>query len=276
VVQAIKEYSAAFPMADKYGFIDIDRIKADAGPEFASDDFQQFYIKNRINLLLAAPKRQDSNHLAERSWQTIHRMARSMLLVKNLYNSEGERCSPFELFIGTKPTISHLRVFGCPVVAKRSVITIDDLTTKHRTEKGIRGFFIGIPANQKGYLIYLPGSRTIACSGDVKFDETFYSAIATTWRRFEEGIALKPQANVIPGPNMELEETGDVSNIHDSPEEHMEVDEEINVAPNIFDDGLPLNPRPQRNRRAPRRLSFDIYQPDRDWTEVARACQDIE
>ncbi len=134
VVQAIKEYSAAFPMADKYGFIDIDRIKADAGPEFASDDFQQFYIKNRINLLLAAPKRQDSNHLAERSWQTIHRMARSMLLVKNLYNSEGERCSPFELFIGTKPTISHLRVFGCPVVAKRSVITIDDLTTKHCTE----------------------------------------------------------------------------------------------------------------------------------------------
>jgi hypothetical protein len=29
------------------------------------------------------------------------------------------------------------------------------------------------------------------------------------------------------------------------------VDEEINIAPNIIDDGMPENPRPQRIRRAP-------------------------
>jgi len=105
----------------------------------------------------------------------------NVLPVKNLYNGDGEICSPFELFTGKKPTISHLRVFGCPVVAKRSALSIEGLTTQHCTEKGIRGIFIGIPSNQKGYLIYLPGSHTIACSGDVTFDETFYSAIASTW-----------------------------------------------------------------------------------------------
>jgi len=114
-------------------------------------------------------------------------------------------------------------------------------------KKFIRGIFIGIPSDQKGYLIYLPGSRSIACLGDVSFDETFYSAIATTWRRFEEGIALKPQSNVIPNLNMGMEETGDITTIHNSPEEQMNVDEEINVAPQIVDDGLPIHPRPQRN-----------------------------
>jgi hypothetical protein len=56
VVEAIKEYSASFQMADTYGFIDIDRIRADAGPEFTSGDFKQFYVKNRISLSLAVPE----------------------------------------------------------------------------------------------------------------------------------------------------------------------------------------------------------------------------
>jgi hypothetical protein len=163
VVEAIKEYSASVWMSDTYGFIDIDRFHADAGPEFTFERFKQFCVKNRISLSLLAPKRQDNNHLAERSWQTIHRMARSMLVharlpdknhfhairytasvfnvlpVKNLYNSAREIRSPFELFCGKKPTIAHLRVFGCPVVAKRAVISIYGLRTTHCTEKGIRG-----------------------------------------------------------------------------------------------------------------------------------------
>jgi transposase InsO family protein len=149
VINTIKEYSAAFRMTDAYGYIDIDRIRADAGSEFTSEEFRHFCITHQINLSLGAPKHQENNHLAERSWQTIHRMARSMLVhahlpdkyhyhairyaaavfnvlpVKNLYNSSGDICSPFELFTGTKPIISHFRVFGCPAVAKRSVIYIE-------------------------------------------------------------------------------------------------------------------------------------------------------
>lgn len=159
MVHAIKEYSAAFRMAGAYGFIDIDRIRADTGSEFTSDEFKHFCILHRINLLLAAPKHQENNHLAERSWQTIHRMAHSMLVharlpdkyhfhairyatavfnvlpVKNLYNTNGEICSPFELFTGTKPLISHLHVFGCPAVAKCLVISVEGLSTQHCTEK---------------------------------------------------------------------------------------------------------------------------------------------
>ncbi len=95
-------------------------------------------------------------------------------------------------------------------MARQWVMTIDGRETIHCTEKGIRGIFIGFPPNQKGYLIYLPASRTIAVSGDMMFDETFYSAIATTWHRFEDGIVFKPQCSKIPGPNTTLEATGDI------------------------------------------------------------------
>ena len=200
-----------------------------------------------------------------------------MLPVKNHYNSSGGICSPFELFTGTKPTISHFCVFGCPAVAKRSVIYVEGLSTQHCTETGLRGVFIGVPFNQKGYLIYLPGSRNIACSGDAIFDETFYSAVATTWRRFEEGIDLKPSSHVIPGPDMELETTGDILSMHDDVmPDFGDYNGDIPVAPYIADDEQPVIPRPHRTRLPPRRLSFDIHQPDRDWNELANICSDTD
>jgi len=64
---------------------------------------------------------------------------------------------------------------------------------------------LGSPPDQKGYLIFLPGSRKLAVSGDVMFDETFYSAIATTCWHFEDGIAIQPHFYIIPDPNKMVE-----------------------------------------------------------------------
>jgi hypothetical protein len=282
VVETILQYGADYKMADEFGYLDIDRIRADAGSEFTSGPFKQFCATHKIKLSLAAPKRQDNNHLAERSWQTIHKMARSMLVharlpdqyhyhairyaasvfnilpVKNLYNAEGEIASPHELFCGSKPTISQYRVFGCPEVAKRSVVLNDGRETIHCTENGIRRIFIGFPPNQKGYLLFLPGSRTIAVSGGVMFDETFYSAIATTWKRFEDRISLQPERSTIPGPNTTVEMTGDISDqvqaqgdeFFDAVLHHDDTSGEIGEqeaqgVPFVVDDGQPVHPRLQ-------------------------------
>jgi hypothetical protein len=63
-------------------------------------------------------------------------------------------------------------------------------------------------------MLYLPVSRTIASSADVTFNKMFYSAIASTWWRFEDGIALLPTNRTIPSLDMVLETTGDITTVH--------------------------------------------------------------
>jgi hypothetical protein len=46
-VDTIAEYGAAYQVADIYGFIVIERIRADADSEFASGDFKTFVLNIR-------------------------------------------------------------------------------------------------------------------------------------------------------------------------------------------------------------------------------------
>jgi hypothetical protein len=40
------------------------------------------------------------------------------LPLKDLVTADGTVSTPFELFVGSKPMVSHFRVFGCPCIAK--------------------------------------------------------------------------------------------------------------------------------------------------------------
>jgi transposase InsO family protein len=51
--------------AGTYGYLDTERIRADAGSQFTSGAFASYCTKDGINLVLAAPKKQYQNHLAE-------------------------------------------------------------------------------------------------------------------------------------------------------------------------------------------------------------------
>jgi hypothetical protein len=72
----------------------------------------------------------------------------------------------------------------------------------------MRGIFIVFPSNRKSFLFYMPGSRNIINSGDATFDETFYSAIATTWQQHRDTLALQPIQSDFPNATTTLEHTG--------------------------------------------------------------------
>jgi transposase InsO family protein len=252
VIDALTRYQAEHGHVGNYGYLDIARIRADSGSQFTSEEFREHCHMAGINLSLAAPKKQYQNHLAERSWQTISTMARSLLVharlpdsfmfhaliyschifnvlpVKGLYLNRHVG-TPYELFQGDKPAISQFRVFGCPVTARKW--TMKQSSSGKQTQRGIRGIFIGFAENQKGYLFFSPASCQIYVSGDMTFDKSFSSTIATTWHLHRDNLALRPTASDIPVVTTTLEHIGSVDNIRP----HCAVEE----GENNNDDALP-------------------------------------
>jgi hypothetical protein len=71
-----------------------------------------------------------------------------------------------EMFIGKKPEVRHLKIFGCPVfihIPKEKRHKLDS------SEK--KGIFVGYCEVSKAFRIYIPGHRHIEISRDLTFDE---------------------------------------------------------------------------------------------------------
>jgi hypothetical protein len=87
------------------------------------------------------------------------------------------------------------------------------------TERGIRAVFIGIPENQKGYLMYVPSTRAIMVSGDIIFDESFRSTLSTPWHQYKGSQPLCPADDFIPNVTTTVESTGTIQDLMQPVEE---------------------------------------------------------
>ena len=99
-----------------------------------------------------------------------------VLPYKDLINKDGNPTTSFKLATGTKPSVSHLHVLFCPLVARKDSAHVDKkaLNMRHQAQKRFRDIFVGIPHHQKGYIVYVPSTRKIIYSNDVVFDEGFF------------------------------------------------------------------------------------------------------
>ena len=60
--------------------VDLHKIKADAGPQFTSKEFQEDCADSRISINLAALKHQEQNSYAKCTWQTVKIIADKLLV----------------------------------------------------------------------------------------------------------------------------------------------------------------------------------------------------
>ena len=69
---------------------------------------------------------------------------------------------------------------------------------------------MGIPQHRKGYLVYVPSTRKVIFSYEVKFDESFVSALSYSSRPYAEAMAMRPAVTYTPYATSSKEQTGDV------------------------------------------------------------------
>ncbi|CAN1291611.1 Retrovirus-related Pol polyprotein from transposon RE1 [Linum perenne] len=163
-------------------------IRSDPGGEFSSHALKKFYTDNGMLYQQSCPGVSEQNGLVERKHRHVLDLARALLLESHVPSSFWvevvhtvvylinrqistvlQNRTPYELLMGTKPSYSMLRVFGC--------LCFVLLPQSERTKlmaKTARCVFIGYSDNHKGYMCYDPQLRRIRIAYHVVFLEHIY------------------------------------------------------------------------------------------------------
>ncbi|CAJ2637485.1 unnamed protein product [Trifolium pratense] len=165
----------------------ITSIRSDHGGEFQNAFFEEFCEEHGIFLNFSAPRTPQQNGVVERKNRSLIELARTMLSDSNLpkyfwADAVSTACyvsnrviirpilkkTPYELFKGRKPNISHFHIFGC----KCFVLNNDKDNLGKFDEKSDEGIFLGYSLTSKAYRIYNKRTLTIEESMHVSFDES--------------------------------------------------------------------------------------------------------
>ena len=96
-----------------------------------------------------------------------------MQLMFHLLTAASSDKTPIELFTGTKPNISHLRLFGCKVLARKPSEHLKG--NKKLEERTTSGYFIGYTNHPSIYLVVSSDYSSVYRATNVYFQENFIS-----------------------------------------------------------------------------------------------------
>ncbi|WRX16232.1 Integrase [Theobroma cacao] len=162
-------------------------IRSDHGGEFKSDEFEKFCNEKGLNHSFSAPRTPQQNGVVERKNRTFKEMARTMLCENNLpkyfwakavntaayiLNRVSIRAmiskTPYELYKGRKPNISHLKSFRC----KFFVLNNEKQPLGKFDAKSDEAIFLGYALNSKAYRVFNKRTLNVEESIHVVFDES--------------------------------------------------------------------------------------------------------
>ena len=160
-------------------------LRTDGGGEYTSTEFQDFLDSAGIRHEQTVPKTPEQNGVAERMNRTLVESVRSMLADAHLpHEFWAEAVStavylrnrsptkavsgktPYEAWMAKRPSVSHLRVFGCKAYAH--VPKDERGKLDHKAKPCV---LVGYGAETKGYRLYDINKRKVLFSRDVSFNE---------------------------------------------------------------------------------------------------------
>uniref|UniRef100_A0A5B7B4M6 Retrovirus-related Pol polyprotein from transposon TNT 1-94 n=1 Tax=Davidia involucrata TaxID=16924 RepID=A0A5B7B4M6_DAVIN len=163
----------------------IKTLRSDRGKEYNSNEFNQFCEDEGMERQLTVGYTPQQNGVSERKNQTVMEMAKSILHEKGLPKSFWAEAvytavylinrsptkavwnqTPIEAWSGRKPSIRHLKVFGCVCYAQ-----IPKEKRSKLDETSEICIFVGYSSKSKGYRLYSLKSNKVIISRDVLFAE---------------------------------------------------------------------------------------------------------
>ena len=184
--QAAGALKDAVSFFEKQGEISVKVIRTDRGGEFCATSLEGWMRSKGILHQKTAPYSPQSNGGAERLNRTLVEKLRAVLcasgapkkywaealshcnMVRNYSPVTGADKTPHELLFGTKPDVSHLRVWGC-----RAYPLIPSIKRRKLDDTSEMGVFMGMEANSKAYRVLLSNGSLRICR-EVKFREMVF------------------------------------------------------------------------------------------------------
>jgi transposase InsO family protein len=161
-------------------------LRTDGGGEFISAEFLSYLKQCGIEKQTTPPHTPQHNGVAERANRVLVERMRSMLnhsglssyywaeaLMTAAYVRNLSPCrsvpdvTPYEKWFGRKPTVNHLRVWGCVAYCH-----VPKANRKKLDATAIKTVFIGYSVEAKAWKCIEPVSKKVIVSRDVTFVET--------------------------------------------------------------------------------------------------------
>lgn len=219
----------------------IKAIRSDNAMEYKDKKVQQYLMEKGIRWQSSCPYTPQQNGVAERKNRTIVEKARTILseasapkklwaeasyTANYLINRSPSKAllntTPFEMWSGKRPDLSHLKVFGCI-----AMVHIPKEQRKKWDEKSKTKVFVGYAETQKGYRLFDSSSNKITISRDVIFIENkmFFEKdmkenLITENRQIQEvflPISEDSEENEIISNQEEQTESSEKDNIQETP-----------------------------------------------------------
>lgn len=248
-------------------------LRSDNGGEFCNSDFNR-YLKNAgIVHQTSNSHTPQQNGMAERFNRTLVEKAKCLMFDEGLDKSLwAEACNaacylknrtasstvlktPYELWTGRKPNLSHLRVYGSTVM-----VHVPKINRKKWDQKSVKHILVGYDETTKGYRCYNPGTRKVIISRDVTIMEKNSIMVSNT--KITTVKDEIPQEDLVSvGEDSELSAPGLYESLSNETIEDTinPSDCDSDYVPDVLPSELNIPETPRRSQREPKKKSFDDY-----------------
>ncbi|KAM1603271.1 hypothetical protein ACFX1Z_029893 [Malus domestica] len=182
-------------------------LRSDRGGEYLSNEFLDYLKECGIISQWTPPGTPQLNGVSERRNRTLMNMVRSMMssadlpvtlwgyalytaaYLLNRVPSKSVSQTPYEIWHGRKPSLNHVKIWGCEAYVKK-------LEATKLEARSVRCYFVGYPRETMGYEFYHPDDQKVFVARTAMFLEEQFVLKGTISKEMEiNEINNEPQTS---------------------------------------------------------------------------------